>query len=298
MRYLSREDRLHYLVHVDDKGRFCWSKNDRPITTSLEFKDSIEGIVPIDDKTPTWREVTTGVAPEPSLHGSSSSGSLSSISTGSQEDSSKYVNTDLHDAKGLAKINHVNVETLKNNMLRKTTKKNTWIFVADTSFRLYIGIKQSGAFQHSSFLRGARVAAAGIIKIKGGQLRKISPLSGHYAPPLKNFEEFMKSLKEHGADLSRLNLSRSYAVLLGLEGYLTAKRHAKGAQQGVKDVLDPDGKRKREEAAKDKSRSAAKEREILDQQEWTRRQNSMSHRFMKKLGFDRDGVKKAGKEKG
>jgi len=282
---------------VNKDGLFCFSKNDQPITTSMEFKDSIEGIVPVDDDTPTWREVTTGVKPEPSLPGSSTS-SLSSISTGSQEDSSKYVNTDLHDAKGLAKFNHMSVDAIKDNLLRKTTKKNSWIFVADTSFRMYIGIKQSGAFQHSSFLRGARVAAAGQIKIKGGQLRKLSPLSGHYAPPLKNFEEFMKSLKEHGADLSRLSLSRSYAVLLGLEGYLGAKQQAKTMQQGVKDVLNPDKKREREEAAKDKSKSAAKEREVLEQQERQRRQRSWSHRVMKKLGFERDGVKGVKEGKG
>jgi hypothetical protein len=47
---------------------------------------------------------------------------------------------------------------------------------SDTSFRLYVGYKQSGAFQHSSFLHGSRIAAAGIIKIKHGQLRKLSPL--------------------------------------------------------------------------------------------------------------------------
>jgi hypothetical protein len=288
VRYLSPEERQRYLVHIDN-GLFCWAKNNEPITTSLEFKDSIEGIVPHDDDTPTWREVTTGVKPEPALHGSdSSSDSLSDISTGSQEDGSKYVNSEFHDAKGLAKLKHVDPDSLKNHVLRKTTKKNTWIFVADTSFRMFIGIKQSGAFQHSSFLRGARVSAAGLIKIKRGQLRKLSPLSGHYAPPLKNFTEFVKSLEEHKADLSRLSISRSYAVLLGLEGYLGAKKQAKAVQQGVKDVFDPEGKREREEAAKDKSRSAAREREILEQQQMERRKRSFSYRLMKKLRLQHD----------
>ena len=163
--------------------------------------------------------------------------------------------------------------------------------VADTSFRLYIGIKQSGAFQHSSFLRGARISAAGLIKIKRGQLRKLSPLSGHYAPPLRNFREFVKSLKEEGADLSRLNLSRSYAVLLGLEGYIGAKKHVKTAEQGMKDVVDQEGKRKREEAAKDKSKSAQQERHILEQQEQEKRKESLSYKLMRKLGFQDDDEK-------
>lgn len=50
------------------------------------------------------------------------------------------------------------------------------IQVADTSFRIYIGIKEPGAFQHSSFLRGGRIAAAGMLKIKNGQLRSLAPL--------------------------------------------------------------------------------------------------------------------------
>jgi hypothetical protein len=146
VRYLSREERQKYLVHVDKSGNFRWDKNDELITTSVYFKDSINGIVPLDDATPTWREVTTGVAPEPSPPGSASeTSSISGLSTGSQEDSSKYANTELHDAKGLAKLNHMSADALANHMLRKTTKKNTWIFVADTSFRMYIGIKQSGA---------------------------------------------------------------------------------------------------------------------------------------------------------
>ncbi len=87
VRYLSREDRQKYLVRIEE-GKFCWAKNDQPITTSPEFKDSIEGIVPVDDDTPTWREVTTGVKPGPSPPGSDT-GSISSIGTGSQEDSSK-----------------------------------------------------------------------------------------------------------------------------------------------------------------------------------------------------------------
>ena len=285
VRYLSREERQRYLVRIDEQGRFCWDKNGQPITTSPEYKDSINGIVSIDDDTPTWREVTTGVAPEPSPPGSDSS-SLSGISTGSQEDSSKYANTELHDAKGLAKLNHLSADAVANHLLRKTTKRNTWIFAVDTSFRMYVGIKQSGAFQHSSFFSGARVSAAGLIKIKRGQLRKLSPLSGHYAPPLRNFREYVKALKGEGADLSRLNLGRSYAVLLGLEAYIDTKKHAKTAEQGVKDMFDPEGKKKREEAAKDKSQSAARERQLLQEKEQEKRKRSLSYRLKQKFGLD------------
>ncbi|KAK3628175.1 hypothetical protein LTR56_018787 [Elasticomyces elasticus] len=298
VRYLSREDRLKYLVEIK-QGRFCWVKNEKPVTTSIEFKDSINGIVPVHDDTPTWREVTTGVAPEPPPdHASDDSDDSSILSTGSQEDASKYTNQELHDAKGLAKLNHISVDSVMNHLLRKTTKKNTWIFVADTSMRLYIGIKQSGAFQHSSFLHGARVSSAGLIEIKRGELRKLSPLSGHYAPPVQNFRMFVRSLKEAGADLSHCSISRSYAVLLGLDGYLGAKKHVKLAEQTVKDMLDPEAKKKREEAETDKSKSAQREREYLQKmQEQERKRTRLSMRLKKKFHFEED-VKAGGHEGG
>jgi hypothetical protein len=276
VRYLSREERQKYLVHIDDMGRFVFSKNGTPVTTAPEYRDSINGIVHFDDPTPTWREVTTGVKdplppPGDSDSEAASLSSLSSIGTGKQEDSSKYTNNELHDAKGLAKLNHISTNSLMNHLLRKTTKKNTWIFVADTSMRLYIGIKQSGAFQHSSFLHGARIAAAGLIKIKRGQLRKLSPLSGHYAPPVRNFREFVRNLKEAGADMSRCSVSRSYAVILGLESYIRTKNQAKKAERGIKELVNPDEKKKREQKEFDASASAAREREVLRAEEERRK---------------------------
>ncbi|EME79650.1 uncharacterized protein MYCFIDRAFT_156905 [Pseudocercospora fijiensis CIRAD86] len=284
VRYLSVEERRKYLVRIDEQGLLVWDKDGKAITTSPDFKDSIDGIVHSSEDKPTWREVTTGEKAEPRDTSSDSSSIGSKISTGSHEDASKYANEEFHDAKGLSKLNHVSVDALMNHLLRKTTKRNTWIFVADTSFRLYIGIKQSGAFQHSSFLKGARVAAAGLIKIKRGQIRKLSPLSGHYAPPVRNFREFLKSLKEAGADLSRLNVSRSYAVILGLEGYVKVKKKAKDAKQSIHDVLDPEEKRKRIEMEKDKSQSAEIERQVLAQEAQERRSQSKSFRMMKRLG--------------
>ncbi|KXT15666.1 hypothetical protein AC579_6137 [Pseudocercospora musae] len=302
VRYLSVEERRKYLVRIDDQGRFVWDKDGKPITTSLDFKDSIDGIVHSSEDKPTWREVTTGekaaaaaAAAEAWDTSSDSSSIASKISTGSHEDASKYANEEFHDAKGLSKLNHISVDALMNHLLRKTTKKNTWIFVADTSFRLYMGIKQSGAFQHSSFLKGARVAAAGLIKIKRGQIRKLSPLSGHYAPPVRNFREFVKNLKEHGADLSRLNVSRSYAVILGLEGYVRVKQKAKDAKQGVHDVFDPEEKKRRVEMERDKSQSAEMERRVLAKEARERRSQSMSFRMMKRLGLNKE---EGGEEEG
>jgi hypothetical protein len=117
VRYLSREERLRYLVTIDDDGKLCWAKNGQTINTSPDWKDSMDGIVPIDDHTtPTWRN-TTG-RPEQETVPSRDSDSDSDISTGSGEDASRYVNQELHDAKGLGKLNHLSTNTIMNNLLR------------------------------------------------------------------------------------------------------------------------------------------------------------------------------------
>lgn len=116
VRYLSREERLKYLVTIDEQGLFCWAKNGERITTSPEWKDSMEGIVPADDETtPTWRNTSGRQALSVSSSGSESD---SDISVGSHEDASRYVNQELHEAKGLSKLKHLNANSLMNNLLR------------------------------------------------------------------------------------------------------------------------------------------------------------------------------------
>jgi hypothetical protein len=163
--------------------------------------------------------------------------------------------------------------------------------VADTSFRLYIGIKQSGAFQHSSFLHGARISSAGLIKIKDGQLRRLSPLSGHYRPPTKNFRAFVHSLKEGGVDMSHVSISRSYAVLVGLEAYVKTRRKVKHGVQHASNaetkIVHPEEYKRRKEEEQDKSESAEKERRLLaaraEKQEAERKERSAWRRMWRKL---------------
>lgn len=181
VRYLSREERQYYLVKVDSQGRLCWAKNGARIDTTERYKDSVHGIVPSDDPTPPFNPEA-----QPESHGSgedSDSGSHSSLESAREADrAAKYATPGLDEVKGMQKVNHISASTIFNRLLRKSVKKNTWIFVADTSFRLYVGIKNSGAFQHSSFVQGGRISAAGLIKIKDGRLASLSPLSGHYRP--------------------------------------------------------------------------------------------------------------------
>lgn len=309
VRYLSREERQYYLVQVDGQGRLCWAKNGMRIDTTEEWKDSLHGIVPVDDPTPAFQPKSTDPN-QPKLLSSDASGSPGSSSSSSSNISNassseleaaraaKYASPGFTDAKGYKKVTHLSASTIFNTLLRKSVRKNTWIFVADTSFRLYVGIKDSGAFQHSSFVQGSRISAAGLIKIKNGRLASLSPLSGHYRPPASNFRAFVHSLKEEGVDTSHVSISKSYAVLVGLEMYMKTQRKGKSLLEKAahrKDkIVHPEVAQKREEEARDTSQSAEKERQFLEKQraeqaaeEEVRRDETRSTvRVMQKLGIN------------
>ena len=302
VRYLSREERQYYLVNVDSQGRLVWAKNGIRIDTTEAWRDSIHGIVPVDDPTPAFSpDIETHVqskpavstSPEPHHHSSSTSHSASSRESRLEAAMAAKYATGFDEAKGMKKIRHVSAATIFNKLLRKSVRKNTWIFVADTSFRLYVGIKSSGAFQHSSFLHGARISAAGLIKVRNGRLTRLSPLSGHYRPPASNFRAFVHSLEDAGVDMGRVSISRSYAVLVGLEAYVKTKAKGKEAVRRLSHrktkLLDPEEAARREEADRDKSQSAAREREVLrgqrETEERARVENTHRARFLQRFGL-------------
>ena len=104
--------------------------------------------------------------------------------------------------------------------------------------------------------------------------------------------------------MSRVSISRSYAVLAGLESYTKATGKIKSAEKKAKHTKDkllhPDKVRQEEEAKKDKSQSAEKERQHLEalkaEQEKSRKSGkSLSSHFSKM--FDQfKGKKDAGGE--
>jgi hypothetical protein len=295
VRYLSREERQNYLVKVDSEGRLCWAKNGVRIDTTEQWKDSINGIVPVDDDTPAF---APSIESQSQSNGSTASENTSSEASESELEAAraaKYATPSLDDAKGLRKVKHVSAATIFNKLLRKSVRKNTWIFVADTSFRLYVGIKASGSFQHSSFLQGSRISAAGLIKIKNGRLTSLSPLSGHYRPPASSFRAFVHGLRDQGVDMHRVSISKSYAVLVGLEAY--TKTRAKGrealrrATRHKERLLDPELAARRADAEQDKTRSAALERRAVErehrveEEERRRDENRAGVKLLLKLGL-------------
>ena len=299
VRYLSKEERKAYLVTIDKDGRLCWDKNGARIDTTINFKDSIQGIVPVDSDAPAYSPLEHSRSAQDEQDDSNSDACSARSGEENSQDAANHYGDDLKEAKGAKKVKHVTAATVFNKLLRSSVKKNTWIFVADTNFRLYVGIKQSGAFQHSSFLHGSRISAAGLIKIKDGQLDKLSPLSGHYRPPVASFRAFVHALKEAGVDMAHVSISRSYMVLVGLEAYVKSrrrvKRFGKKLSRGKEKVVHPEQAKMREEAMKDKSKSAAREREVLRQEEERDREmNRANLLLMEKLNIGTRTPKRSG----
>lgn len=62
--------------------------------------------------------------------------------------------------------------------------------------------------------------------------------SGHYRPHLANFRAFHHSLQERGVDLSRVSISKSYAILAGIEGYTITKKKLHSAHEKLDTAKD------------------------------------------------------------
>jgi len=140
VRYLSREERLNYLVNVDSEGRLCWAKNGKRIHTTVEFKDSVNGIVPVEDDTPAYgpngQLISDGQSKTIRRTSSMSTMSSGTPSENSDDAGEHYVNEDLDKAKGISKIKHVSAATVLNHLLRSSVKPNSWIFVRILSLDL------------------------------------------------------------------------------------------------------------------------------------------------------------------
>ncbi|KAK2371255.1 IQ domain-containing protein IQM1 [Trifolium repens] len=85
-----------------------------------------------------------------------------------------------------------------------TTEGSKWIFVLSSSRAMYVGQKEKGKFQHSSFVAGAATIASGRIVAHNGVLHVIWPYSGHYRPTEKNLMEFIHFLEEHHVDMTNV----------------------------------------------------------------------------------------------
>ncbi|KAL5495294.1 hypothetical protein ACEPAI_757 [Sanghuangporus weigelae] len=259
--YLSPEQRLNYKVKVDEKGLLRWERSDELVdTTAGRWRDSGDGsgIVPFDNVASDTSVIhRTSFEIEPSRSRRSST-----VSAGSQDsqNATHYVET----SKKKNPIQrwlrrHLTVKGWTELLLRKTVRRNTWIYVADRQFNLYIGIKDTGTFQHSSFLAGGLVISAGLISVHKGLIHKLSPLSGHYRHAsvilmhnrlliILFYKNESRRLDERNVDLHRAEISRAELALWGIEHVKKfekkkgeAQKRAKEKAKIVVDELTPSG---------------------------------------------------------
>ncbi|SPO21886.1 uncharacterized protein UTRI_01876_B [Ustilago trichophora] len=125
--------------------------------------------------------------------------------------------------------------TSRPDALIRKRKADTWIFVTDLSYNMYIGIKQRGRFQHSSLLAGSLVTVAGVLKVKDGVIVSIYPWSGHYRSSSQHFEEFIRRLQQRGLDTSQINVTKSKWVIEVVNRY---GMYRKKKDRKMKDIKD------------------------------------------------------------
>jgi hypothetical protein len=100
-------------------------------------------------------------------------------------------------------------------------------------------------------------------------------------------------MQDNGVDMSRVSISRSYAVLVGLEAYVKTRRKFKHgvvhAKEAETKVLHPEEHARKKEEEKDKSKSAERERQILAhkaaREEAEKKEQSWRHRIWKRLSI-------------
>ncbi len=75
--------------------------------------------------------------------------------------------------------------------------------------------------------------SAGLISIEDGQLKSLSPHSGHYRPTAENFWITAKCLEAAGVDMSQASIWGSWGMLKAAETY----RDGLGYLKETKDSL-------------------------------------------------------------
>ena len=107
VRYLSREERLQYMVRLNENGLLVWAKNDELVWTKDElFRDSVNGIVPIDDSAPKWKYNVPPPGHEKD-ESSSSEDSEDAVDNTKEDEGERYVNEEVRSPTHAAVLAHL-----------------------------------------------------------------------------------------------------------------------------------------------------------------------------------------------
>lgn len=142
VRYLTREQRLQYLVKFDEQGRLRWAKNGERVETSADYIDDGTGIVRRPDadmvtKAPQkenskFETLKQKLRIQQDEHKDETDSSDSELAGGRPQNGRRKTTVP-----PAAIFDELTQSTSSGN----AKKKPKWIFVADTSFRLYVGMK-------------------------------------------------------------------------------------------------------------------------------------------------------------
>ncbi|THH33523.1 hypothetical protein EUX98_g664 [Antrodiella citrinella] len=123
---------------------------------------------------------------------------------------------------------------------REQLEKERITYLSSKQLNVFIGIKDPGTFQHSSFLGGGLVTSAGLISVKDGLIHTLSPLSGHYRTSISHFKQFLSVLEERGVDMHKVEISKAEAALWGIEHLKKFQKKqaelVKSGKEGVEDA--------------------------------------------------------------
>ncbi|OCH94775.1 hypothetical protein OBBRIDRAFT_721984, partial [Obba rivulosa] len=179
-------NRLNYLVEIDNEGKLRWARNGNLVdTTAGHWKDvgGGGGIVAADSK--NEKPDRTLAAPRQSFSGSSHSDAVE------EEEAMHYVVTG--EPKNPIKRflwKHFTLHGILDKLLRKTIRKNTWIYVSDKNFNIFIGLKGMSTWRHTHTF--AIIWRA-----------------------LQHFRRFLAALEERGVDMEKVHVSKAELVLWG-----------------------------------------------------------------------------------
>ena len=115
VRYLNREQRYNYLVSINGQGKLEWAKNgERVWTDGASYRDSVNGIVRIDDPSPKCEHPST------SCHSSSSASLQADVDGAGSEDETDRCSS----------LPTAVRRTSTRSGATKAAKKQKWIFVS------------------------------------------------------------------------------------------------------------------------------------------------------------------------
>lgn len=140
IRYLTATERLNYLVDIGPDGLFRWAKSGELVETNdVRFRDSLHGIVPIEDDAPRFQGYSNlDKKPSDPESASSRSSSLSSLSSSqglaadeSDKEPMPATEEDYELRKAVKKFPNANPAAIYDRFAGSlSVKKGMWIFVS------------------------------------------------------------------------------------------------------------------------------------------------------------------------